>query len=153
MPAIDVVADIEIHAEPADIAAVMFDPSRDVEWIDTVTHVEIIDPALARGARVRRTGRVLGREVSWTTTVEAFHFPHLLALQVADGPFAGVLVYEIQRSGAGCRVGIRAVGEPAGIESVPPTMIEGPMRSALGAGLLKLKTLVESPASGNPGVA
>ena len=51
MSTIDVAADIEIAAAPADIAAVMFDPAREPEWIGTVTGVTVIDPALAVGAR------------------------------------------------------------------------------------------------------
>jgi hypothetical protein len=67
---IEVSADIEIAAAPADVAAVMFDPARESEWLQAVKGVELIDSALAPGARVRHIASFMGKEISWTTTVE-----------------------------------------------------------------------------------
>ena len=144
MATLDLTADTEIAASPADIAAVMFDPAREPEWVSTVTAVEIVDPALQPGARVRRTGRVLGQEVSWTTTVDAVHFPHVLSLRVSDGPFSGVVSYGIQRSPGGSAVSIRVRGDAAGPAIILAEMIESPMRAALTADLERLKGLVEA---------
>lgn len=144
MPTIDVAADIEIAAAPADIAAVMFDPARAADWMSAVTGVEVIDPALVRGARVRHRGKVLNHDVTWVTEVETVHFPHVLALRTSDGPLVGTTRFDIQRSGGGSRVRIRAVGDPgAALAVVPPAMIQGPLRSALAADLERLKTIVE----------
>jgi carbon monoxide dehydrogenase subunit G len=144
MSTIDIAADIEIAADPADIAAVMFDPSREAEWVSVVTGVEVIDPALVRGARVRHTARVMDQEVSWTTEVETVHFPHVLALRIADGPVVGTTRFEIQRSGSGSRVRIRAVGDPgAALSLVPVSMVTGPLQSMLASDLARLKSIVE----------
>jgi carbon monoxide dehydrogenase subunit G len=144
MPAIDVAAEIEIAADPADIAAVMFDPARAADWVSAVTSVEVIDPALVRGARVRHRGRVLDRDVTWMTEVEAVHFPHVLALRLGGGPLEGTVRYEIQRSGGGSRVRVRSVGDPGpALAGVPALLMSGPLRSALQADLTRLKTLVE----------
>lgn len=140
---IDVSADIEIAADPADIAAIMFDPDREKDWIEAVQSVELIDPALAPGARVRHRGSLLGRDVSWTTEVETVHFPHVLTMRISDGPFVGTVRYEIQRSGGGSRARVRNVGEAAGLGFLPAAMIEGPMRAAMTADLARLKGLVE----------
>jgi carbon monoxide dehydrogenase subunit G len=141
---IDVVAEIEIAADPADIAAVMFDPARAAEWMSAVTGVDVIDPALVPGARVRHQGSVLDREFTWTTEVEAVHFPHVLALRIADGPLIGTTRFDIQRSAGGSRVRIRNAGEPGSVLSiVPASMISGPLRSAMAADLARLKSIVE----------
>jgi hypothetical protein len=145
MPTIDVSAEIDIDAAPADIAGVMFDPQREPEWISVITGVELLDPELAPGARVRRTGSVLGRSVGWTTEVERVHFPHLLILKVVDAPFRASTRFEVQRSGTGSRVRVRGVGD-ADTLPVPAAFVEGPLKSALAAGLARLKTLVESTA-------
>jgi uncharacterized membrane protein len=121
----------------------MFDPVREPEWIKAVTSVDVIDPALAPGARVRHNGELLGQSLSWTTEVEAVHFPHVLALKVADGPFVGTVRYDVQRSAAGTRVRIRNVGSPKGLGFLPASMIAGPMRAVLAADLERLKELVE----------
>lgn len=146
MDVIDVSVDIEISAAPADVAGVMFDPARDSEWLQVVTGVELIDPALAPGARVRRTGTVLGRDVSWTTEVERVHFPHLLTLRVTEGPVLGRVRYEIQRSVTGSTVRIRGVSDEGQLGSIPAAFIEGPLRTLLSADLERLKAIVEKPA-------
>ena len=139
---IDVTADIEIAADPTDIAAVMFDPHRDTEWVAAVRTVDVMDPGIKPGARVRRTGTVLGKDVAWTTEVVAFHFPHLLQLRVADGPFAGTVAYHVARSAGGSTARIRSTGELA--LGLPDALVAGPLRSALAADLERLKRVVES---------
>ena len=140
---VDVSAEIDIVGDPTDVAAVMFDPAREPEWMKAVTSVEMIDPALAPGAKVRHRGSFLGRELSWVTEVEAVHFPHVLTLRIAEGPFVGTVRYEVQRSGPGSRARIRNVGTPTAFAFLPTAMITGPMRSALNADLQRLKALVE----------
>jgi len=39
MPAVNVTAEIEIAAEPTDVASVMFDPQREPDWMSAVTAV------------------------------------------------------------------------------------------------------------------
>jgi len=146
MAAIDVSVEIEIAAAPADIAAVMFDPQREPEWMKEVTGVEIIDPALTPGARVRRRANVMGQEIGWTTEVEAVHFPHVLTLRVVDAPVVGTISYQIQRSPGGSTVRIRNVGESKKFGFLPSGLIAGPMKSALSANLERLKTIVEGSA-------
>ncbi len=122
----------------------MFDPEREPQWMQPIQSVELIDPALAPGARVRRHASVLGHDVDWTTEVERVHFPHLLVLRVAEGPFTGTIRYEIQRSGAGSRVAIQGTGQPAQPTFIPAAMITGPLKTALTANLGRLKSLVET---------
>ena len=141
---VDVTVEIDIGAAPADVAAVMFDPEREPQWMQAIAGVELIDKALAPGARVRRRAKFMGKEISWTTEVERVHFPHLLVLRVTEGPFTGTIRYEIQRAASGSHVTIQNVGQPAGLTFIPNAMIAAPMRTALTADLGRLKSLVES---------
>lgn len=143
MSDVDVTAESAIAAEPTDVASIMFDPHREPEWIAAVTGVEVLDPALQPGARVRRTGRLLGHPVTWTTVVEAVHFPHLLTLRIADGPVVGVVSYQIQRAAGGSVVRIHARGEAASNIALPAALLVAPVRAALAADLERLKMLVE----------
>lgn len=140
MSSIDVSAEILIAAEPTDVAGVMFDPHREPEWIAAATTVEVIDAAIRPGARVRHTSHVLGQDVTWTTEVTAFRFPHQLVLTTADGPFAGTVQYEVGRSGAGSIARVRNVGEMRGL---PAALVIGRLRSTLEESLARLKALVE----------
>jgi uncharacterized protein YndB with AHSA1/START domain len=143
MSSVDVTAETEIAAAPADVAAVMFDAQREPEWMSAITSVELIDAALQPGARVRRTASFMGQEIGWTTEVEAVHFPHVLRLRIADGPFTGVVAYSIQRSAGGSTVRIQNKGETTKLGFLPSAVVEAPMRSALNADLARLKALVE----------
>lgn len=144
MADVDVSVEIDVAADPTDVAAVMFDPAREPEWMQAVKTVEVIDPALAPGARVRHTGSFMGRELSWVTSVDAVHFPHLLALRIAEGPFVGTVRYDVQRSAGGTRVRIRNVGAPAGLNFLPTALVAAPMQAAMAADLERLKALVEA---------
>ena len=142
MPQIDISAEIDIAAAPADVAAVMFDPQQDPQWMKVVTSVELLDPALAPGARVKRHGSVMGQEFSWQTEVESVHFPHVLTMKIAERMFSGTVRYDIQRNGDGSRVKIRGAGEASSLP-LPPALITGPIRSALTKDLERLKAIVE----------
>ena len=144
MTQVDVSVEIAINADPADIAAVMFNPHRDSEWMKAVRKSEPLDESIAIGARVKRSGSFLGQEIQWTTEVATIHFPHRLVLKIADGPFVGTVTYDIQRSGDGSVARIRNVGSPTKFGFLPAAMIEAPMRSALNADLERLKQIVEN---------
>lgn len=141
---IEIRAEIDIAASPATIAGVMFDPQRYAEWMQSVERVEVLDPALAPGARVTHHGKFMGQPLAWTTEVETVHFPHVLVLKIADGPFVGTARIGIQRSGGGSRVQVHNTGELKGMPFVPEAMVTGPLQSALQADLERLKALVES---------
>jgi hypothetical protein len=143
---IEVSAEIDIDASPADIAGVMFDPQREPEWIAIVRSVELIDAALKPGARVRRSGSVLGQEIAWTTEVAEVHFPHVLTLRIVEGPMTGTIRYDIQRAGTGTRVRVRAAGESPKLAFLPEALIAAPVRSAMLEGLGRLKSLVTAAA-------
>jgi hypothetical protein len=140
---LDISAETFVAAAPADVAAVMFDPAREPEWVTLVTGVELIDPALAPGARAVHRAKVMGRDVSWTTEVEAVHFPHLLSLRVTGGPFSGAVQFHIQRSGEGSAVRIRGVGDASAVRMLPASMLAGPIKAELGRQLARLKAVVE----------
>lgn len=141
---IEVTAEIEIAASPATIAGVMFDPQRNHEWMRVVDRVEVLDPALAPGARVRYHGNFMGQPVSWLTTVDTVHFPHVLVLTISDGPFEGTSRIGIQRSGGGSVVQMRSTGQVKGLPFIPDAMIAGPMKTALEGDLGRLKALIEA---------
>jgi uncharacterized protein YndB with AHSA1/START domain len=141
---IEVTVEIEIAAEPTSVAAVMFDPHREPEWLEGVKTIEVLDPGIRPGARVRRTGTFHGYEVAWSTEVVAFQFPHLLELRFADGPLNGRIAYHVGRSTTGSVARIAGAADPGPLAFLPAPMIAGPARSALSAALARLKAIVEA---------
>ena len=101
-------------------------------------------PALAPGARVRYHGDFMGKTVTWLTTVDAVHFPHVLALTITEGPFVGSSRIGIQRAGDGSRVQVHTTGDIRGMSFIPDAMIAGPMKAAMEGDLGRLKALIEA---------
>jgi hypothetical protein len=121
----DVSKEILINGAPADIAGVMFDPARETEWMTAVSSSVPQTRGITVGAEVKRTSKVGGADVPWSTEVEAFHFPHVLRLAIAGG---GVIKYEVQRHGSGSVARVKASSE----------------QDLFGFDLEKLKALVEA---------
>ena len=108
----DVTASLTISAPPERIAAVMFDPRRDPEWIGGA---QSIDPPsgdpTAIGARTTRHGGFMGRKFSWQTEVVAFEPNRLLDMRFVAGPMKGGRVtYRIKSAGNASLVTIRNTG-------------------------------------------
>ena len=109
---VDVTVRSTIPAAAADVAAVMFDPNRDPEWIGGAQRVEVITPQpYGVGARVRRHGAFLGRSFAWVTEVTEFEAGRLVRMKHVAGPFTGGVDYSISPVAAGSEVVIRNYGK------------------------------------------
>lgn len=117
--------EILINGAPADIAGVMFDPARETEWMTAVSSSVPQSRGITVGAEVKRTSKIGDSDVAWSTSVEAFHFPHVLRLVIPTG---GYVKYEVQRHGTGSVARVRATSDV----------------DLFGFDLEKLKQLVES---------
>jgi len=109
---VDVTASRTIPAPPDRVAAVMFDPTRDPEWIGGAKSV---DPPsgnpTAVGALTTRHGGFMGRKFSWQTEVATFEPNRLLDMRFVAGPMkGGSVTYRIEPEGNGSLVTIRNTG-------------------------------------------
>lgn len=108
----NVTASRMIAAKPGRVAAVMFDPRRDPDWIGGAKSVErpTGDPTRI-GARITRHGGFMGKKFSWTTEVAGYEPDHILHMSLIEGPMkGGAVTYRIEPEGAGARVSILNVG-------------------------------------------
>ena len=134
----EVTASRTIHAAPARVAAVMFDPRRDPEWIGGAKSVEPSagDP-IRIGARTTRYGGFMGRKFSWETEVEGHEPDRLLRMRFVAGPMTGGdVTYRIEPEGDGSRVSIRNTGPG-------PDFLGWFVRRSVGKDLARLAKLVE----------
>lgn len=101
-----------IAATPAQVAAIMFDPMHDPEWIGGAKSVEPPKGDATRiGSRVTRQGGFMGRKFSWTTEVQGTEPDHLLHMTFIAGPMkGGTVTYRIEPDGPSSRVFIRNTG-------------------------------------------
>ena len=136
----DVLVSTEMAADPACVARIMFDPSRDPEWIGGARSVEPSPDPTAIGARTRRHGGFLGRKFSWATEVVEHEPGALLRMKFVDGPMRGEVSYRIEPFGEGSRVSIRNSG---GASFNVPGMT-WMLRRSVAKDLERLKRLVEA---------
>ncbi len=141
---LDVGAERTVAAPPDRVAAVMFDPHQDPRWMKALTGSELLDAPLACGSRVRRTARFLGRSIGWTTTVTEYTPPDRLVLDISDGPFVGVVTYEIEPAGTGSLVRIRNVGQPGKFAWLPSGLMQRVMAASLAKDLANLEAALTS---------
>ena len=140
---IDVTVSREMRAAPERVRAVMFEPRNDPQWMAAVKSVQPEGTSDTPGARVRRIGRFLGRELRWTTELVSTSPTHV-ELRIIDGPMRGTVRYEIVPSAAGSRVTIRNTGEAPGF--APKPLLKFMMRRSLNADLRRLQDVVEHSA-------
>jgi uncharacterized protein YndB with AHSA1/START domain len=110
--AMDVTAARRFAASPEQVAAVMFNPHRDPEWIEGAKSVDSPpgNPT-SIGARVTRHGGFMGRKFSWQTEVVEYQSDRLLRMKFIEGPMkGGEVTYRIEPIGDGSLVSIRNTG-------------------------------------------
>ncbi len=131
-----------LAASPAQVAAIMFDPGLDPQWIGGAARAELLTGGeIGIGFRVRRHGGFLGRTFSWTTEVREHVPERLLRMAVIEGPMMGSEVcYLIDPEVGGSLVSIRNRG--AASFSLPG--ISWFLRRSVGKDLERLGRLVES---------
>jgi hypothetical protein len=90
-----------IAASPEVVAAVMFDPRRDPEWIRGAKSVKSPSgDATSLGARVTRHGGFMGKTFSWEAEVEDFEPNSILHMHFIEGPMkGGSVTYRIEPDG------------------------------------------------------
>ena len=137
---LDVVVGLQIGSPPDRVRSVMFDPQQDPGWMAAVKSVEPLADEVKPGARVRRTGRFIGRTLRWTTEVVAVGATDL-ELRIIDGPMRGTVTYHIEPSESGSFVTIRNTGEAPGM--APRWLLTMAMRRSLMADLRRLQHLAE----------
>ena len=107
----DIRVERTIAATPEAVAAVMFDPLRDPEWIGGAQCVEpLTSGPLAVGSRVRRRGGFLGRKFSWVTEVVAFEPDRLVDMRFLEGPMQGSVTYQVRAAAGGALASVRNHG-------------------------------------------
>ena len=139
---LDVAVERSMPVAAGQVAAVMFDPTQDQTWMQALTAVDVLDQPVAIGARVRRHARFMGKDISWITVVRAYEPGRLLELDIAEGPFVGVVTYEIDPAGSSSIVRIRNLGAPGQFGWMPSGLMRMAMRRSLTKDLQRLEAAV-----------
>lgn len=102
-----------IHAAPAEVARIMFDPDLEDRWIDKAGKAEKLTPGpLAVGSRVRHDAGLLGVRAPFITEVTEYDPERRLAMDIVEGPVRGVLVYQIAPTSGGAIATVHVRNNP-----------------------------------------
>jgi hypothetical protein len=141
-PMVDVTVSQDISAGPEQVAAVLFDATRDPQWIGGAKKAEVLTHGAPYGVgyRVRRTGGFLGRTFSWVTEITDYEPARLTRMKYVAGPFQGGVDYSIAPRDGGSLVTIRNYGAASFSFPFMATM----MRMSVAGDLRRLKRIVET---------
>ena len=128
-----------IHAAPAEVARIMFDPALEMEWITNATKVEVLTPGpVGVGARIRREGGFMGRTYAWVWEVTAFEPERLMEMSFVEGPTEGAIIFEVSPTAGGSIAMIHLRSKP----NLPRPITNWFAKHDLAADLARLARLV-----------
>jgi hypothetical protein len=142
---VDVVTEIEIGREPAEVAAFVADPDNATAWYENIESVEWKTPKpLAVGSRIAFVARFLGRRLAYTYEIRE-HVPgERFVMSTAEGPFPMETTYTWKAAAPGrTLMRLRNRGEPSGFARVGAPMMSAAMRRANRRDLEQLRSLLE----------
>ncbi len=143
---VDVVTDIVIDRQVADVSAYATDPTNAPEWYANVDSVEwkTLPPA-TKGSSVAFIARFLGRRLEYTYEVVELQPGERLVMRTQQGPFPMETTYTWDAVGDGSTLmTLRNRGEPSGFSKVSASVMAPAMRRANRKDLANLKRLLEA---------
>jgi hypothetical protein len=91
-----------IHAAPAAVARIMFDPDLEDQWAGKAGKAERLTPGpMAVGSRVRHDAGALGLRAPFVTEVTELDPERRLAMEIVEGPVRGVIIYQVAPTSGG----------------------------------------------------
>ena len=106
----DVRVEANVARSPDEVAAYMFDPSHDPEWI---TGIEQVDPPAAPvgvGTETHRLAKFMGRRIDYVLKVVEHVPDRLLVMESVRAPFPMGVTYGVEPDGSGSCVSLRVTG-------------------------------------------
>ncbi|MEX0750812.1 MAG: SRPBCC family protein [Dehalococcoidia bacterium] len=144
---IDVSAETIIDRPRAEVAAYVVDPANEPSWIGGIVESQQITPGpIARGSRVRRVAKFLGRRIEYAPEVTEFVLDERLSMRT-DKPFPMIIEYAFSEEVGGTRVRTRLRGGGSGFFRIAGPLLARAVRRNIEADLRRLRALLEAPDS------
>jgi carbon monoxide dehydrogenase subunit G len=142
--ALDETAEIAIRREPADVAAYMFDPAHDPDWISGISEAESLGPPpIAVGSRVRRRAGFLGRRIDYVMEVVDLVPDRRLAMHAVEAPMPMDVTYEVEPAADGSVARVRVQGDAGGLYRIAGPLIGAQVRRSISSDVERLKQILE----------
>lgn len=143
---------VEAHVarSPEDVAAYMFDPRNDPEWITGIERVDIPVAPVGVGTETHRLARFMGRRIDYVLRVTELIPDRLLVMQSVRAPFPMGVTYGVQPDGSGSRVSLGVTGGYGVLMRLARPIVSRQIRRSLEADLSQLCRRLGTTAA-NPG--
>jgi hypothetical protein len=143
----DVRVEANVARSPEDVAAYMFDPRHDPEWITGIEHV---DPPVAPagvGTETHRLARFMGRRIDYVLRVKE-HIPdRLMVMESVRAPFPMGVTYGVEPDLSGSRVSLRVTGGYGLLMRLAQPIVSRQIKRSLEADLRHLRGRLEANAA------
>lgn len=140
----DVRVEARVARSPEDVAAYMFDPRHDPEWITGIEHVEPPAAPVGVGTETHRVARFMRRRIDYVLRVTE-HIPdRLLVMESVKAPFPMGVTYGIEPDGSGSRVSLHVTGGYGLLMRLAQPLVRRQIRRSLQADLRHLRRRLEA---------
>ena len=140
----DVRVEAHVARSPEDVAAYMFDPHHDPEWITGIEHVDPPATLVGVGTETHRLARFMGRRIDYVLRVVQ-HIPdRLLVMESVKAPFPMGVTYGVEPDGSGSRVRLQVTGGYGWLMRLARPIVSRQVKRSLEADLRHLRGQLEN---------
>jgi hypothetical protein len=140
---INVRVEAHVRRSPEDVAAYMFNPRHDPEWISGIEQVDPPAAPVGVGTETHRLARFMGRRIDYVLRVIE-HVPNrLLVMESVRAPFPMGVVYGVEPDSSGSQVSLRVTGGYGLLMRLAQPIVSRQIRRNLEADLRHLRGRLE----------
>jgi hypothetical protein len=140
----DVRVEAHVARSPQDVAAYMFDPHHDPDWITGIEHVDPPAAPVGVGTETHRLAKFMGRRIDYVLRVVQ-HIPdRLLVMESVQAPFPMGVTYGVEPDGSGSTVSLRVTGGYGLLMRLAQPIVSRQIRGSLEADLRHLRRRLEA---------
>ena len=144
----DVRVEAQVAKPPQDVAAYMFDPQHDPEWITGIEHVDPPAAPVGVGTETHRLARFMGRRIDYVLRVVGHVPDRLLVMESIRAPFPMGVTYGVEPDPFGSRVSLRVTGGYGVFMRLAQPIVSRQIKRSLEADLRRLREQLEADAPG-----
>jgi hypothetical protein len=143
----DVSVEAHVARSPEDVAAYMFNPRHDPEWITGIEHVDPPAAPVGVGTETHRLARFMGRRIDYVLRVKEYIPGRLMVMESVRAPFPMGVTYGVEPDRAGSRVSLRVTGGYGLVMHLAQPIVSRQIRRSLEADLRHLRGRLEANAA------
>lgn len=139
----DVRVEAHVAEPPENVAAYMFDPVHDREWISGIEDVDPPAAPIGVGTETHRVARFMGRRIDYVLRVTEHVPDRRLVMASVRAPFPMGVTYGVESDRSGSRVSIRVTGGYGLLMRLAQPVVSRQVRRSLQADLRHLRGRLE----------